>query len=93
MFVIEDESHTEWCSKFKTYQEALSEFQASSKIAWHAAPNVCPCMSWETCGRDYYIIEFDSSLKPWHEVSRTHALSISSKGMFWNEGFNSYENA
>lgn len=93
MFVIEDAIHAEWCSEFKTYQEVISEFQTKSKIAWHAAPNVCPCMSGKTCGRDYYISEFDSSLEPWREVTRTHALSNSLKGMFWKEGFNSYENA
>lgn len=92
MFVIEDEIHAEWCGEFKTYMGALSEFQARSKIAWDAAPNASPCMSGKTCSQDYYILEFDSSLEHWRKVSRTHALSISSKGMFWKEDFKSYEN-
>lgn len=93
MFVIEDEIHAEWCGEFKTYMGALSEFQARSKIAWYAAPNASPIMSSRTCSRDYYILEFDRSQKPWREVSRTHTLCIYSKGSFWMEGFDYHENA
>lgn len=93
MFVIEDEIHAEWCGEFKTYEEALSELQARSRISWDATPNICPCMSWRTCGREYYILEFDSTLEPWCEVSRTHVLSVSSKGTLWGKGFDTHANA
>lgn len=91
MFVIEDESHAEWCGKFPTFDGALSELRARSCIPWDSKPNVCPCMSWRTCGREYYIIEFDCSQEPWHETSRVPVLSISSKGTAWEKEFDIHE--
>ncbi len=58
MFVIEDEIHAEWCGKFTTFAEALAEVEWRSRIPWDARPNVCPCTSWRTCGREYSIVEF-----------------------------------
>lgn len=86
MFVIEDEIHAEWCGEFTTFQEALSELQSRSKVQWDQQPNVCPCSSWKSCGREYSIVEFDTSIEPWRQIKRTPILNISSKGTVWVKG-------
>lgn len=90
MFVIEDEVHAEWCGQFKSFEEALAEIEARSRIAWDSKPNVCPCTSWRTCSREYAILEFDASREPWTEVSRTPVLTVSSKGVRWEDGFGAW---
>ncbi|MES2772499.1 MAG: hypothetical protein V4623_11125 [Pseudomonadota bacterium] len=89
MFVIEDESHAEWCAEFPSFYAALSELQRRSHIPWHSEPNVCPCMSWRTCGREYNILEFDQGSE--REISRVPVLSVSSKGVAWKNGFSPEE--
>jgi hypothetical protein len=86
-YVIEDEFHAEWCGQFATRAEALAELEARSALPWDQSPNVCPCMSWRTCGREYVIIEFNNASKPWEELSRTSVLSVSSKGVVWEPEF------
>jgi hypothetical protein len=85
MFIIEDEIHAELCGKFSSFSEAIAELQARSQIPWDEKPNVCPCTSWKTCEREYSIVEYDTSVKPWREISRTPVLNISAKGTIWNK--------
>jgi hypothetical protein len=85
MFIIDDDNHSEWCGKFETFNQALSELQARSYIPWDSEPNVAPCGSWKTCGREYWIVEFDSSQEPWREISRELILSVSSEGIVWEK--------
>lgn len=87
MFVIEDGVHAEWCGEFPNFIDALSELHNRSEIAWNQRPNACPCTNWENCEREYSIIEFDTSTEPWRELSRIEVLKISSKGVFWEKGF------
>lgn len=87
IYIIEDEIHAEWCGKFDTRAEALAELKARSALPWDQPPNVCPCMSWRTCGREYAIVEFNTASEPWEELSRTAILSVSSKGAVWESGF------
>jgi hypothetical protein len=87
MFIIEDEAHAEWCGEFTTKEEAILELRARSLIPWNQEPNVCPCMSWRTCGREYFILEFNTSVEPWEERSRTPVLSVSSKEVKWEQSF------
>lgn len=87
LFIIEDEIHAEWCGRFASFSEALTELQERSKIAWNQEPNKCPCTSWKTCEREYSIVEYDSSIEPWRELSRAPILKISSIGASWEKGF------
>lgn len=87
MFIIEDEIHAELCGEFPSFADAMSELQIRSKIEWDQKPNVCPCTNWKNCEREYSIVEYDTSTKPWSELSRTEVLTVSSKGVFWEKGF------
>ena len=82
-FVIEDENHAEQIGEFSTLQSAWAELQRRSGVAWDARPNAAPCQSWRTCGRDYQIIEYDTSSLPWVLVKRYAGLEVSAKGVAW----------
>ncbi|MDY7395103.1 hypothetical protein UMM65_07605 [Aureibaculum sp. 2210JD6-5] len=84
MFQIEDESHAELqMGKFNSYKDAINELKRRAEIPWSEKPNRCPCTSWETCGRNYVIIEYDDSRIPWKELNRYSVLEISAKGIKW----------
>lgn len=86
-YIIEDEFHAEWCGQFATQAEAMAEVTRRSRLPWDQPPNVCPCTSWLTCGRDYVIVEFETTAESWQELSRTPILSVSSKGVMWDPEF------
>ena len=83
MFVIEDESHAEPQGEFASLDAALDELRRRATLDWDEAPNQAPCMSWQTCGRRYEVVEYDDSANPWVEVRRLPVLKISSAGPEW----------
>ena len=84
MYVIEDERHAEpQDGEFSTLGEAIAELHRRASIPWKEPPNVAPCTSWETCGRNYEIVEYDASVTPWKEVQRIAALEVSASGAKW----------
>ena len=83
VFVIEDEIHAEWMGEFALRDAALAELQRLAKLPYGVPPNAAPCQSSATCGRDYYIIEFDNAAPDWKEIRRDHVLSTSAKGAAW----------
>jgi len=83
LFIIEDEFHCEWCGRFSSFRQALDELIRRAAIPWDQAPNVAPCTSWATCGREYVVIEYDEAQTPWHEVKRTAVLNIRASGAEW----------
>ncbi|MCP5062009.1 MAG: hypothetical protein GY936_06040 [Ignavibacteriae bacterium] len=85
IFVIEDEAHSELCGEFPNYKSALAELKKRAQIPWGEKPNVCPCTNWKTCGRNYEIIEYDNTKKPWDEKARTQVLEVSSRGIVWSK--------
>ena len=85
MFVIEDEIHCDWHGQFSNYDDALAELRRRAVLPWNEPPNVAPCTSWQTCERDYVIIEFDDSVSPWKEVQRSPVLNVSAKGAKWSD--------
>lgn len=87
MFVIEDEVHCDWHGHYATYADAVTELRHRAVCAWSEPPNQAPCMSWQTCGRDYVIIEFDDSHHPWKEIRRIPALKVDASGGTWSPGF------
>lgn len=82
-YVIEDELHAEHISEHDTLDAATAELQRLALTPWDAAPNKAPCRSWETCGRNYEVIEHDVSVRPWPELRRLPALEVSAKGATW----------
>ena len=84
-FVIEDESHAEQIGEFLSLEAAWAELQRRALIPWNQRPNIAPCMSWQTCGRTYEIIEYETSVTPWHEVRRIAALDVNAGGVAWGK--------
>ena len=82
-FVVEDQSHAERVGEFETIAEAWAEVNRLSRIPWDEPPNVAPCQSWRNCGRDYEIIEYETSAIPWIEVKRYVGLEVSAQGVTW----------
>ncbi len=87
MFVIEDELHAEHQGRFISFEEAIAELKRRAEIPWNQDPNRAPCMSWETCGRTYAVIEYDDSHLPWKELRRMTVLDVSASGAKWSRGF------
>ncbi len=83
IFVIEDEAHAEWQGEYATFEDVVSELKKRMNIPWDQKPNICPCISWQTCGRNYEIVEYDTEGELWKEIKRTAALEISLKGTNW----------
>jgi hypothetical protein len=87
MFLIEDEIHAEQQGQYASFEEALAELKRRAKIPWDQVPNVAPCMSWKTCGREYVVIEFDDSCSPWKELQRVPVLTMSESSVKWSGDF------
>ncbi|WP_430420010.1 hypothetical protein [Phenylobacterium sp.] len=83
MFVIEDDIHADQMSKFEARADALVELRRLAAIPWDQDPNTAPCTNWRNCGREYRLIEYDTTTMPWREVASTPALNISAAGMRW----------
>jgi len=83
VFLIEDEIHSADQGRFATRADALAELKRLALIPWDNEPNLAPCTSWKTCGRDYVVIEYDDSNGGWHELSREMVLRISALGIEW----------
>ena len=84
MFLIEDHSHAEVQEgEYPTLMAAISELERRATIPWNQPPNLPPCTGWRTCGRDYHVIEYDSSSTPWRELRRIPFLRVSADGIHW----------
>jgi len=83
MYVLEDEWHAEHVGEFVTRSEALAELRRRAGVPWSEPPNVAPCTNWQTCGRNYELIEYDDATVPWRELGREAALEVSAAGVNW----------
>jgi hypothetical protein len=83
-FIIEDELHAEHISEHSSLADAWTELKRLSSIPWDQAPNLAPCGSWQTCGRDYQIIEYEISSEHWHLVRRISGLTVSAAETVWD---------
>ncbi|AGY56375.1 hypothetical protein GKIL_0128 [Gloeobacter kilaueensis JS1] len=84
MFIIEDDNHAETqAGRFASFDEALAELQRRSCLPWNEPPNRAPCTSWRTCGRQYVIVECDTSVRPWEPIQSHTVLEISAAGVKW----------
>lgn len=86
IWIAEDEYHDEPCGEYANFENALEELRKRSTIPWKEKPNRPPCGNLK-CHRDYEIVEYDKSKKPWEELSRTPIFQISSKGIVWEDGY------
>ncbi len=87
MIIIEDLVHAEQQGQYSTLSEAFSELRHLAEMPWDREPNRCPCTSWQTCNREYEIIEYDTSFNPWKEMRRFGTLKVSRKGVVWSGDF------
>jgi hypothetical protein len=86
MFVIYDELHAEHVAEFATREAALAELRRLASLSWDQAPNMAPCTSWQTCGRQYELVEFDDTSTPWRTLSHIPALDVSRAEVKWLSG-------
>lgn len=78
MIRIEDERHAEpQDGRYSSFDEAMAELKRRADLPWDEPPNVAPCASWKSCGRNYEIVEYDTSARPWKELRRVPVLEIS----------------
>jgi hypothetical protein len=83
VFVIEDELHAEQQGAFVSRSEAIAELRRRADIPWNEPPNIAPCTNWEKCGRNYELVEYDDSERPWRVLARELVLEISAAGVCW----------
>jgi hypothetical protein len=86
VIIIEDSDHAEQVAQFSSMPEAFAALRGFATLPWDDQPNRAPCMSWQTCGRSYDVIEFDDSHTPWAEVRRVTILKVSQAGVRWLSG-------
>ncbi len=87
MIVIEDEIHGEQFGEFHALDDAVAELTRLATIRWDQEPNRAPCSSWRTCGREYCLVEFDTSQERWKLLQRVEALMMSAREIRWIDGF------
>jgi hypothetical protein len=84
MWVIEDELHAELIGEFPSQEDALVELRRLAEVPWDQSPNQAPCTSWQTCGRNYELVEYDvSSAGTWSEHQRIPALNVRQEAVSW----------
>jgi len=86
VFVIEDEMHAEQCGEYSSYEMALTELQRRAELPRDKSPNQCPCTSWQSCKRNYEIVEYDVSERPWRRLKTNPVLQVSADGAVWAVG-------
>jgi hypothetical protein len=84
---IEDGIHCEQDGPYESFEAAVAELRRRAGIAWDAAPNQAPCVSWRTCGREYHVLEYDARSESGRLLRNVHVLDVSAKGVEWVEGF------
>lgn len=84
MFTIEDQWHAELQDgDYPSLAAAATELRRLADIPWDQSPNVAPCTGWQSCGRRYEVVEYDTSVAPWRQIRRLAVLEIDSKGARW----------
>ena len=86
-FVIEDELHAEWIAECSTMAEVVGVLERLAAAPWDAPPNRAPCTSWETCGREYVVLEFDAADEARPARRRLPALEVTAAGATWDPEF------
>lgn len=87
MITIEDDIHCERDRDFDSFESAIAELRRRAAVPWDEPPNRAPCKSWATCGREYHVLEYDTSQKPWKVLRDALVLVVSANGPQWTDGF------
>lgn len=82
IFVLEDDFHAELIGQFSSREDAWSEVLRRADDP-SSIENRAPCTSWETCKREYVIVEYDDSNRSWIELSRQKVLTIEHERAVW----------
>jgi hypothetical protein len=62
-FELGDDLDDETQGHFRSRNEAIGEAARLADPPWNQPPNLTPCASWESCGRNYEVVEFDTSVE------------------------------
>ena len=82
-FVIEDDFHAERIGEPYTFLgEAVAELRRFGALPWDSAPNRAPCVGWDACGRDYWLIEVEGDVD-WRCRRRLFVMQMGSAGAHW----------
>jgi hypothetical protein len=83
-FVVEDESHCESFARFDSMEAAVGEIRRLSKLPWDEEPNCCPCTSWRTCSREWFVAEYETVGDRTRHVRSTDVIcEVGSAGVRW----------
>jgi hypothetical protein len=82
-FWLHDYLHDEGLGPFRTREEAIAEAVRVAAIPWNEPPNLAPCVDWETCGRDYAVVEVDASTDPPLDMDAPLVVRIDRNGARW----------
>jgi hypothetical protein len=80
-YIIEDSDHCEHLGTYTSLADAQLELNRLAALPWNEAPNRAPCGSWETCGRNYVLIEGTGYDNEWCEIRRTAIFAIDAQGI------------
>ncbi len=82
-FVIEDDFHAERIGEpYMLLGEAAAELRRLGELPWDSAPNRAPCVGWDACGRDYWLIEYEGD-EAWRSRRRLFVMRMGSGGAQW----------
>ncbi len=82
-FVIEDDFHAEPIGEpFGNVGEAVAELLRLGDLPWDRTPNRAPCVGWDACGRDYWLIEYEGDAS-WRCRRRLFVMRMGSGGAHW----------
>ncbi len=83
-YLIVDELHSEEESAHGSFEAAVQRLKELATIHWDEEPNRAPCTSWETCGRQYEIVEYEGEADSRSYLRTIPALEVSAKGVVWD---------
>jgi hypothetical protein len=86
-FAINDSIHLDQEGTYRSIDAALARLRQLARQPWDAAPNRAPCSSWESCGRDWEILEYEVETIPWQLRETIPAVSISRDAVTWHSPF------
>jgi hypothetical protein len=90
VFIIEDERHVEPHDvQLSSRAEAVAELRRRATLPRDEPPNAAPCANRRGCGRTYAVVEYDTPLTPWREVSRVPYRAATAAGARWLRGADS----
>jgi len=83
-FELGDDLDDETQGHFGSRNEAIAEAARLAALPWNQPRNLAPCASWESCGRNYEVVEFDTAGEvAWFFLGVTPVVGIGRDGVRW----------